>query len=209
MTTYARTRQAAKADKAARWKLIDAIQEDALSNDIPITSGESILATKEAVDQAEEDFADETVAALCRLAKFDQESTDRQRQVWRRYGWSIITRVAGAENDGLWTKDEARKFLDVVQRKTFEQVTAYIRSLRVRTHGEVIDLNDAWQKLLGYLNGYFLQGAKLEIQTDETTELDAYAQVSRRFYLSLIDKHIEAEAATVDAEWKRYSESEV
>jgi hypothetical protein len=207
MANFARTRLAAKADKAARWKLVDAVQEDADSNDIPVGSGETLVAIHEAVEDAGEDFTDNTVEALWRLAKFDADSTDRQREVWRRYGWSVIHVVAGAEAEGHWRKSDAVRFLDCEQRKTQAQVKAHIRSLRVVDHKE-LDLNEAWHGLLGNLNAYFLAGAKLENETDEAAELDAYAQASRMFYLRLIDKQIEAEAAQLDAEWRQLADSE-
>lgn len=90
----------------------------------------------------------------------------------------------------------------------YEDVNAQGRGGGGSAQSSEVDLNEAWQHLLGTLNAYFLEGARLENQTDEGTELDAYAQASRMFYLRLIDKQIEAEAAQLDSEWKRLAESE-
>jgi hypothetical protein len=196
VATFARTRLAAGADKAARWKLIEAIAKDAESNGLLVTSGDSVLAAKRAIEEAGVELADRTVSDLVQVADFDAGSTERQRKVWRRYGWSVIRDVV----HGDWTRDEALRFLDKARPVTQAQVRVAIRpDSRAPTHK---DLNDIWHGLLSRLNGYFVDGAKAEERTEtETPELDAHAHLAREMYRRMVEKGI-------DAEWRTLVESE-
>ena len=93
---FSRTKAAAATDKRSRWDLVAAIAEDAIDAGVPITSTASVSAAKDALDAVGLEMAPDTVRNLSCLAKFDHESTDRQRQEWRRYGTSIVQIVADA-----------------------------------------------------------------------------------------------------------------
>ncbi len=118
---FTRTAQAAEKDRTSKWDLIEAIAADATDAGVPIVGLESRTAALEACAAAGTDYTSSTVKNLCIVAKFDSESTPEQRQVWRRYGWSVLRETANAG----WTPDAAHELLSG-ERLTRQQVRAVL-----------------------------------------------------------------------------------
>lgn len=162
--TFARTRFAAHADKGARWKLIEALQEDAESNDVPVKSAESFVAATEALTAAGNEVVKGTVNDLLITAEFDHESSARQRETWRRYGWTVIRQVGKAYNAGHWTRDEAFRFLDKAQPVSFRQVEGKIRDLSVARQDEKT-LSEEWESWIAHVADLVAKGDELARRT--------------------------------------------
>ena len=95
-----------------------AIAEDAIDAGVPITSTASVSAAKDALDAVGLEMAPDTVRNLSCLAKFDHESTDRQRQEWRRYGPASCS---GSQRPG-WSQEAAFDLLAQPRRLTKSEV---------------------------------------------------------------------------------------
>lgn len=129
MTKFTRTAKAAEKDRTSKWDLIAAIAEDAVENGLPIVGLESRTATFAACEAVGVEYASNTIRDLCLVAKFDHESTPEQRQVWRRYGWTIVREPAVAG----WTPEATAEVLSAEQRLTQRDVKALVGVSRVNS----------------------------------------------------------------------------
>jgi hypothetical protein len=189
---YRHTQDAATVDRQSRWGLIEAIALDAVENDVPISGGQSVLATKAALDAAGNELADDTVKALCVVAKFDAESTAGQRRTWRTYPWSSVLVVAKA---GL--SQEAAFGLLAGHRLPRREIEKRL----VRRAGGAgspepspAPLGEALHRWIARIDDVLTEGAELAARADTEDEpLDAHAQMALYFYERLIEKKFDAE----------------
>lgn len=188
---FARTKAAANTDKKSRWELVAAIAEDAIDAGVPITSTVSVTAAKEALDSVGLDMAPDTVKALAVVSKFDHESTDRQRQEWRRYGTSIVQEVAV----NGWSQEAAFDLLCAPRRLTQAEVRAAVRATRVVDNPETAqpDINEQGHRLLNQINAWFTDMAKFADRAEGEGGLDVYSAAVLDIYHALTEKRIDAE----------------
>ena len=193
--TFTRTAQAAGKDRQSRWELIEAIAIDATDNGVPITSLASIIAAKSALEQAGAEYADMTIKHLCLVAKFDHESTPRQRKEWRRYGWTAIGRVVNA---GL--SQEAAYSLLSGDRKTVAEIQDMLRSNvtpeRRRTEPP-FDLRCA--RWVQHMNALMMEGAGLVAESEQTEGIviGGHAALALSIYRRLAERQLDAETPPV------------
>lgn len=188
---FVRTQEAASQDKKSRWDLVAAIAEDAIDAGIPISSADSMLATQKAASAVGLELSGSTVSHLAVLAKFDHESTDRQRQEWRRYGTSVVKEVVLAG----WSQEAAFDLLSKPQRMTQAQVRHAVKSAsNVVNDVGTSDLNASLHSALNELSRWFRTVAALSERADaEDVELDAHASMCILMYQRMAEKRIDAE----------------
>lgn len=199
---FSRTKAAAATDKRSRWDLVAAIAEDAIDAGVPITSTASVIAAKEALDAVGLEMAPDSVKSLSIVAKFDHESTDRQRQEWRRYGTSIVQRVAEAG----WSQEAAFDLLAQPRRLTKSEVGHAVKIAAAGTTGspEPADINDVLHKRLHEINAWFTNMAQDADRAEAEGELDAYSEAVLEIYRALAERRIDAELRSLlDAEGVR------
>lgn len=189
---FTRTRRAAEAEKTTKWDLIAAIADDAVEHGLPITGMTSQLAAREALDSAGNEYAVSTITNLCVVAKFDHESTAKQRQVWRTYGWSIVQRFA----HGGYSQEEAARFL-TERRRSQREVEAFMRSMDIDVHKPdkpPVPLDDAWMAWLRNINRLLVEGAELAERSEtEADQLGVYAALAMLTYQRIAERKIDAE----------------
>lgn len=200
---FSRTKAAAATDKRSRWDLVAAIAEDAIDAGVPITSTASVSAAKDALDAVGLEMAPDTVRNLSCLAKFDHESTDRQRQEWRRYGTSIVQRIS----DAGWSQEAAFDLLSGPRRLTWAQVGEAIKasspSARTPADGPP-DINAVLHKRLHEINAWFTNMAQDADRAEDEGGLDAYSEAVLEIYRALAERRIDAELRSLlDAEGVR------
>lgn len=187
---FSRTKAAAATDKRSRWDLVAAIAEDAIDAGVPITSTASVSAAKDALDAVGLEMAPDTVRNLSCLAKFDHESTDRQRQEWRRYGTSIVQIVAAA---GL-SQEAAFDLLATPKRLTQAEVRHLVKASNVDiTELEPPDVNAVLHKRLHEINAWFTNMAQDADRAEAEGGLDAYSEAVLEIYRALTERRIDAE----------------
>mgnify|MGYP000916683757 CR=1 FL=1 len=192
MPEFTRTQAAAGADKKSRWELVAAIAQDAVDAGLPITSADSVIAAKAAVDAVGLEMTADTVKNLTCLSKFDHESTDRQRQEWRRYGTSTVQEVAKAG----WSQEAAFDLLATPKRRTHAEVRHAISISRddVIPEPHAPDLNAELHNALGQINAWFLRMAGLADRADtEDVELDGHAAGCIVLYERLTERKFDIE----------------
>jgi hypothetical protein len=193
------TWQAANADLLSKWKLIEAIAKDALANDLPISGEESCSAAFKALEAANHEHTSQTVRNLCVVAKFDAESNDEQRMVWRRYGWTVVREVAKAG----WTQDAAAELLGGKQLKRRE-VVARLRVARDPGVPENVDPlawekqpiePGEWAEWVKEMSRVLTHGARLAVRTENTEGLvlGAHDAIAFVLYQRLNERAIDAE----------------
>jgi hypothetical protein len=187
MTRYRRTQTAAKEDRLSRWHLIEAIAKDADEADLAITGIDSRLAAKDACEAAGLELADHTIKALCTTAKFDFESTVKQRRIWRRYGWSIVMSVANAG----WSPEAAADLLGDEHLSQREVLVALGR--RIDSTAQ-LPLDDAWAAWGNQFQTLMIHGARLAERTEKHRgKLGAHAELFFMFYQRFTERQIDAE----------------
>lgn len=188
---FSRTKAAANADKRSRWDLVAAIAEDAIDAGVPITSTASVTAAKEALDAVGLEMTPDSVKNLSCLAKFDHESTDRQRQEWRRYGTSVVREVALAG----WSQEAAFDLLARPKRVTRSEVRIALKAgnAGVTQHGAAPDINEQGHRLLSQINAWFTDMAKFADRAEAEGGLDSYSAAVLETYHALTEKRIDAE----------------
>lgn len=183
------TQQAARNDKNSRWELIAAIAEDAVAAGLPITSGDSMLAAQQAAASVGLELAAGTVAKMAITAKFDHESTPRQREEWRRYGHRAVQELAVSG----WSQDDAYELLHVQKRRTVAEVRHAIREATVHVDPEPRDLNELMHRLLHDIDKWFTDMAKAADRAEAEGGLDMHSAMTLAIYQSLTEKRIDAE----------------
>ncbi len=174
------------------WEQVEAIAADAIENGVPIVGQQSIAAAVEASAKSGNEKAASTIAHMALLAKFDHESTARQRRVWRRYGWSTVLVPA----NGGWSQDDTYDLL-VGSLKSWRDVAGAVRgaSSPSARGGRKQPLNDEWHAWLGRLGKVMLDGAKLATRTDNEgdAKLDFHSLGAVSLYHRFSEKQIDAE----------------
>lgn len=186
---FARTQAAAATEKLSRWDLVAAIAEDAVDAGLPISSGQSAVAAKAALDAVGLEMTPGTVHNLTVLAKFDHESTDRQRQEWRRYGTSIVEKVANAG----WSQEAAFDLLAAPRRRTVTEVRHALTESRQNVLPDPPDINEVGHKLLHGIGNWFMDAAKFVERAEAEGGLDAYSASVVELYHILTEKRLDAE----------------
>lgn len=186
---FARTKAAANVDKLSRWDLVAAIAEDAIDAGLPITSGASVVAAKDALDAVGLEMSPDSVRDLSCVAKFDHESTERQRQEWRRYGTSIVQEVAKAG----WSQEAAYDLLAAPERLTKAQVRQAVKGSNGAGTIEPPDINEVGHKLLHAIGNWFMDAAKFVERAEAEGGLDAYSASVVELYHILTEKRLDAE----------------
>jgi len=187
---YKRTEKAAKADKASKWEIVEAIALDAVDAGYDFSGIESCLAARAAFEKNGYEHTDAVVKNLCVLAGFDHRSTAKQRAVWRRYGWSVVALVASAG----WTAEKAYDLLAYEH-----QTQAAVRDAVVAARNVNIprtDLADEWTKWLTKLNALLIAGAKLAHETDRRPHAITgapYAEFAHQIYQRITERKLDAE----------------
>lgn len=185
---YTRTAKAAAADKASKWVLIEAIATDARRSGLDIDGTPSQLEAKKALAEAGHEHADTTVQELCALAQFDNESTDKQRAVWRCYGWTSVSLLRRAG----WSRHDAARFL-AGKRKTRRDIKGVLATRPASR--EELPLDDAWDEFLTKMYTLLLSGAKLANRsTEENVQLGTRAELGYHIYQRIAEHNIDAEA---------------
>jgi hypothetical protein len=191
---FNRTVEAARHERVSQWQMIEAIALDAADNALPITGIDSIVAAKSAFESAGVDYSQNTVRALCLVAKFDHESTAAQRTVFRSYGWSVVQRVASAG----WSQEAAAAFLSE-GRRSHKDVTEAVKRANVGTRtGDKArtrdDLVADWEQSLNRLNVVLTDCARLAEETDNLgIDLGGYAAFARLIYERITERKLDAE----------------
>lgn len=186
---FARTQAAAATEKLSRWDLIAAIAEDAVDAGLPISSTASAVAAKEALDGVGLEMTPGSVLNLTVLAKFDHESTDRQRQEWRRYGTSVVQQVAKAG----WSQEAAFDLLAQPIRLTKANVEHAVKVARDPGIPETPDINEVGHELLHGIGNWFMDAAKFVERAEAEGGLDAYSASVVELYHILTEKRLDAE----------------
>lgn len=186
---FARTKAAANVDKLSRWDLVAAIADDAVDAGLPISSGQSAVAAKAALDAVGLEMTPGTVHNLTVLAKFDHESTDRQRQEWRRYGTSIVEKVANAG----WSQEAAFDLLAAPRRRTVTEVRHALTESRQNVLPDPPDINEVGHKLLHGIGNWFMDAAQFADRAEVEGGLDAYSASVVELYHILTEKRLDAE----------------
>jgi hypothetical protein len=186
---FARTQAAAATEKLSRWDLVAAIADDAVDAGLPISSGQSAVAAKAALDAVGLEMTPGTVHNLTVLAKFDHESTDRQRQEWRRYGTSIVEKVANAG----WSQEAAFDLLAAPRRRTVTEVRHALTESRQNVLPDPPDINEVGHKLLHGIGNWFMDEAKFVERAEAEGGLDAYSASVVELYHLLPEKRLDAE----------------
>jgi len=186
---FARTAKAATGDRLSKWELIEAIAADAVDNDFPISGAESCVAARAALDAAGNDHSDDVVKHLCMVAKFDVESTPRQRKLWREYGWTSIRVLA----KGGWTQADAYELLRG-EHKSRSEIERAIGAVSKRRDPGVPDLDEGWTAWLTHLNKIMMEGARLAERSDQPgVILGGYASMARVIYQRMTERQLDAE----------------
>ena len=186
---FARTQAAAATEKLSRWDLVAAIADDAVDAGLPISSGQSAVAAKAALDAVGLEMTPGTVHNLTVLAKFDHESTDRQRQEWRRYGTSIVEKVANAG----WSQEAAFDLLAAPRRRTVTEVRHALTESRQNVLPDPPDINEVGHKLLHGIGNWFMDADKFVERAEAEGGLDAYSASVVELYHILTEKRLDAE----------------
>ena len=197
---FARTEAAGADERISHWQLIDAIAADAIENECEIDSHVSQVATKAALDASGNERKDNTVRCLCQLAKFDNESTAKQRRVWRRYGWTVVFVAASAN-----LSQDATYDLLVGERKTYREVQQAVERRRARSTSartSDISLDDRWAAWIKRADLLLAEGAGLADDTDHGAETPGpYVEFGYLIYQRLTERKL-------DAEIRHFQESE-
>lgn len=195
MPEFTRTAKAAAVDKLSRWDLIAAIAEDADANGVPITGGESQAATTRALENAGLELGSASVKHLTITAKFDWESMPEQRQVWRRYGWTIVRQLAGAG----YSPSAAAAFLDGPNLRTRAEVQAELSKGLPGDQDTLPELNGAWAAWLTRAHALLADGVDLDQRTDEehADPLDAEAGFARVMFQRMNERHFDTQLRQV------------
>lgn len=184
---FKRTYTAAQVEIQSEWDLIEAIAEDAAEENLPITGLDSVLAAKSACEAAGKSVTDETVKALCIVAKFDADSTTKQRRVWRRYGWTAIRTVA---RRGL--SQEAAYEMLAGSHKTVREIERAIPPSRVHVYPK--PLPERWLAWAAEMNRVMMRGTQLAAETDAAgLDLDGDAAFAAIIYDRITERKIDAE----------------
>lgn len=188
MTEFARTKAAANTEKLSRWDLVAAIAEDAIDAGLPISSSASAVAAKEALDGVGLEMTPGSVLNLTVLAKFDHESTERQRQEWRRYGTSVVRELAKAG----WSQEAAFDLLAAPKRLTVAEVNHAIKG--AKDHVVLVPpINEVGHKLLHAIGNWFMDAAQFADRAEAEGGLDAYSASVVELYQILTEKRLDAE----------------
>lgn len=191
---FKRTEKVAKVDRVSKWNLIEAIAADAKEAGVPLVGVQSKTAAREALAKVGHDHAPRTIEDLCMVAKYDDESTDEQRQVWRRYGWSIVYRFSQASVP----KAKAMKYLDVEEPRTWQETVDYVSGLSPRSaRGDDLDLDASWEVWLNDLNRVMKHGAELD-KASKGKNLKGSAGMSRFVYQQTEAARLEADFSVPD-----------
>lgn len=191
--TFNRTKQAATVDRATRWGLIEAIAADAVDNDLPISGIKSQLAACSALTEAGNEYAESTVHDLCVVAKFDQESTPTQRQLWRTYGWSNVRLAAKAG----WSQKEVAALLSGDHKSLSDIQRALDRSKGRDTPAPPAPLDDRWAAWVNHQNALLMEGARLDAETEEAGGVGGHAHLGRMIYHQIVERQLDAEIRTL------------
>lgn len=185
---FARTQAAAATEKLSRWDLVAAIAEDAVDAGLPISSTASAMSAKDALDAVGLEMTPGSVRNLAVLAKFDHESTPRQREEWRRYGTSIVLEVAAAG----WSQEAA---FDLLSGTTRRKVAEVRHEIKAASHNVVAepDINEVGHKLLHGIGNWFMDAAKFVERAEAEGGLDAYSASVVELYHILTEKRLDAE----------------
>lgn len=194
MPAFERTRKAAHKEKTSKWDLIAAIAEDAVEYGLPITGAQSQADAKRAMAIAGLEYADSTIEQLTVTAKFDYESTPAQRELWRRYGWTIVKQFARSS----WTQEAAFEALKSGV-ATKRQVEALLRA--PGTVAAPLPLPELWATYLAAQSKAFRLGAEAA-ERSEKEDLDPQSNAAYLIYQRITERQI-------DAELRNLMESEV
>jgi len=184
---FTRTAKAAQSDRLTKWDLIAAIAEDATEAEVPISGIHSVLAAKAALKDAGNEYADGTVKSLCIAAKFDHESSPAQRKVWRRYGWSAVSRVA----ETGWSPEAAFELL-AGDHKSWRDVLAALVPARPSARPEV-PLDDRCAQWVSRLHLLLRDGRHLATEAEGIHAVGGHVSMALNFYAAINDKITDAE----------------
>lgn len=120
--SFTEVEKIARRQKGTNWELIEAIAREADRQVIPIVGADSVTQVCEAFANAENELGVGSAKDLCIVAKFDHDSTTRQRSVWRRYGYTAVRTVARAG----WSPEAAYDLL-IGEHKTVRSIEAAVR----------------------------------------------------------------------------------
>jgi hypothetical protein len=184
--TFDRTRRAAAVDRTSRWDLIEAIGEDAVDAGLPITGFESQTQAGKACSEAGLELAASTVQHLTVMAKFVIESTSRQRQLWRRYGWTNVILFAKAG----YTQEAAFEFLKG-EHKSRRDIEAHLMVRTIKLP-PVVTLDERWATWGNDYLRLMMTGAELALLS-ERMELGSASALVAAMYHRLADRGLDAE----------------
>jgi len=185
---FKRTQKAATQDRLTKWELIEAIAADADESGLPITSSESCVATKSALESSGDEYADGTVKELCVVAKFDYESSPKQRRVWRTYGWTVIRTVAKSG----WTPEAAYDLLSA-RHLTRVEVNAAVRGPGHPDEEPSFEAKCAtW---VHRANALMMDGARLAEEVERTPGYapSSQAELALSIYHRMTERQLDAE----------------
>jgi hypothetical protein len=186
---FKNTERAAAHERASKWEVIEAIATDAAEADLAITGATTQLACSLAFERAGTEYKSATIVKLCGLAKFDHESTVRQRKEWRRYGWTVVNRVVEAG----WSQEAAYELLKGKERKTQNEVISAVGYV-VAGKKSRNTIHERLAEWVNHANILLTDGAELLVEVENTRAIltgsdDLAINLIRRF----TERHIDAE----------------
>jgi hypothetical protein len=189
--TFTRTAQAANQERLSKWDVIAAIAADADEAEIPITGGQSQVAAAAAFSDAGLDYTPAYITDLCTLAKYDWESTPKQRQVWRSNPPTNVLILAKAG----WAQAAAAEVL--IPKPTGSEIRAEIQKYAKtsnRTKARAATFDDRCADWVSHMNHVMMDGAGLlEEAETEQYQLGPHAEMALGIYRRLSERQLEAE----------------
>lgn len=185
---FTRTQNAAAAEKSTRWDLIEAIAADATDDGLAITGVASQLAAAAAFEAAGAEYTSGTIKKLCVLAKFDHESTVKQKKEWRRYGWTSVLPFARSG----WSPEAAYDVLSG-EMKTQTDVRAILAG-SFEGPKSARPFDERCARWIQHMNGVLMEGAALaEEAENKHLQLGPYAERAMSIYRQLAERQLDAE----------------